>query len=90
MKIVILNQLTITSWNKIIEEGKDSSWNSNENETYLNFNLKESINKHKRGDTACIIYTSGTGGSPKGVMLKSWGNANKLFWCSSSTQKFNF
>jgi len=61
--------VNITSWNKIIEEGKDSSWNSVEKETYLNFNLKESINKHKRGDTACIIYTSGTGGSPKGVML---------------------
>ena len=61
--------VNITPWNKIIEEGKDSSWNSVENETYLNFNLKESINKHKRGDTACIIYTSGTGGSPKGVML---------------------
>ena len=23
----------------------------------------------KRGDTACVIYTSGTGGAPKGVML---------------------
>ena len=61
--------INITPWNKIIEEGKDSSWNSVEKETFLNFNLKESINKHKRGDTACIIYTSGTGGSPKGVML---------------------
>ena len=61
--------VNITSWNKIIEEGKNTSWNSVEKETYLNFNLKESINKHKRGDTACIIYTSGTGGSPKGVML---------------------
>jgi long-chain acyl-CoA synthetase len=61
--------VNITPWNKIIEEGKDSSWNSVENETYLNFNLKESINKHKREDTACIIYTSGTGGDPKGVML---------------------
>ena len=61
--------INIISWNKIIEEGKDSSWNSVEKETYLNFNLKESVNNHKRGDTACIIYTSGTGGSPKGVML---------------------
>ena len=32
-------------------------------------NLSEYINKHKRTDTACIIYTSGTGGNPKGVML---------------------
>jgi len=70
--------VNITSWNKIIEEGKDSSWNSVEKETYLNFNLKESINKHKRGDTACIIYTSGTGGSPKGVILSHGGILNNL------------
>jgi long-chain acyl-CoA synthetase len=25
--------------------------------------------QRKRGDTACLIYTSGTGGTPKGVML---------------------
>ena len=34
-----------------------------------NFELNKLINKHKRKDTACIIYTSGTGGNPKGVML---------------------
>ena len=32
-------------------------------------NLSEHTNRHKRKDTACIIYTSGTGGNPKGVML---------------------
>ncbi len=31
--------------------------------------LSDSIGKLKRKDTACIIYTSGTGGNPKGVML---------------------
>ena len=27
------------------------------------------MQNYKRKDTACIIYTSGTGGNPKGVML---------------------
>ena len=61
--------VNITMWNKIIEENKDSSWNVIEKDNYKNFNLKESIKIQKRTDTACIIYTSGTGGSPKGVML---------------------
>ena len=61
--------VNITMWNKIIEENKDSSWNVIEKNNYKNFNLKESIKIQKRTDTACIIYTSGTGGSPKGVML---------------------
>ena len=32
--------------------------------------------KIKRGDTACIIYTSGTQGNPKGVMLSHGGILN--------------
>jgi len=32
-------------------------------------NIIESANQLKRSDLACIIYTSGTGGAPKGVML---------------------
>ena len=46
------------------------SWNALINEKNLKpVNLSESIRHHKRQDTACIIYTSGTGGNPKGVML---------------------
>lgn len=32
-------------------------------------NIVEDVQRFKRTDTACIIYTSGTGGTPKGVML---------------------
>lgn len=32
-------------------------------------NIIEDARRFKRRDTACIIYTSGTGGTPKGVML---------------------
>jgi len=35
----------------------------------LHCNLIEESQHYKRTDTACIIYTSGTGGVPKGVML---------------------
>ena len=50
--------VTVLSWNSLIEENGDH-----------NFQLDENIKKLKRSDTACIIYTSGTGGNPKGVML---------------------
>ncbi len=46
--------VNITSWDTILSES---------------FNLEKKINNIKRSDTACIIYTSGTGGNPKGVML---------------------
>ncbi len=50
--------ITVHSWNSLIKENRNSD-----------FNLSEIIKNHSRKDTACIIYTSGTGGSPKGVML---------------------
>ena len=52
--------LYFTNWNDLIEQNNNST---NDND------LKEDIKSQKRTDTACIIYTSGTGGSPKGVML---------------------
>lgn len=61
--------VNILNWDKLLDENKDGSWNSIENESYKNFDLKEVSKTHDRKDTACIIYTSGTGGSPKGVML---------------------
>ena len=57
-------------------------------EKYLDFNsilknnlLPEDIienNKLKRNSPACIIYTSGTGGNPKGVILSHGGILNNL------------
>ena len=52
--------LYFTNWNDLIEQNNNST---NDND------LEENIKSQKRTDTACIIYTSGTGGSPKGVML---------------------
>ena len=61
--------INILNWNSIIEENVDTSWASIENENYKDVDLVKISSNHKRVDTACIIYTSGTGGSPKGVML---------------------
>ena len=57
-------------------------------EKYLDFNLiiknnllaedKIENNKLKRNSPACIIYTSGTGGNPKGVILSHGGILNNL------------
>ena len=49
-----------TSWNRLIEDYENNS---------KNLKLASYTKLHQRTDTACIIYTSGTGGSPKGVML---------------------
>ena len=61
--------INITNWSNLIEENKDASWNALKNDNYKDFNFEENLKTQKRTDTACIIYTSGTGGSPKGVML---------------------
>ncbi|MDP6785754.1 MAG: AMP-dependent synthetase/ligase [Rhodospirillales bacterium] len=49
------------------------------------FDVAADAGRWRRGDTACIIYTSGTGGAPKGVMLhhgailhNCWGAADAL------------
>ena len=61
--------INITMWNTLIDKKQDSSLNAFKNNNYEYFNFEENINIQKRSDTACIIYTSGTGGDPKGVML---------------------
>jgi len=61
--------INIINWNTLIEDNKNLSWEAIRNEEYQNTDLKKLSETHKRTDTACIIYTSGTGGSPKGVML---------------------
>jgi len=61
--------INIINWNTLIEDNKNTSWDALANEDYQNSDLKKISESHKRTDTACIIYTSGTGGSPKGVML---------------------
>ena len=59
-----------------------------EKEKYLDFNsiMKNNLskddkienNKLKRNSPACVIYTSGTGGSPKGVILSHGGILNNV------------
>tara|TARA_Y100000590_G_scaffold470732_1_gene668938 strand:- start:3087 stop:4835 length:1749 start_codon:yes stop_codon:yes gene_type:complete len=53
------NYIKLHKWNEIQNEHID-------NDSYLT-DLQAKIKK--RGDVACIIYTSGTSGFPKGVML---------------------
>jgi len=68
--------------------GATNSLNIINKEKYLDFNsiLKNNLlpedkienNKLKRNSPACIIYTSGTGGNPKGVILSHGGILNNL------------
>ncbi len=65
-----------------------NSLNITNKEKYLDFNSilnnnllaedKIENNKLKRNSPACIIYTSGTGGNPKGVILSHGGVLNNL------------
>ncbi|PPR46662.1 MAG: Long-chain-fatty-acid--CoA ligase FadD15 [Alphaproteobacteria bacterium MarineAlpha5_Bin9] len=50
--------LNILSWTKLVNENSNNP-----------FDLHAAEQKLKLEDVACIIYTSGTGGNPKGVML---------------------
>ena len=50
--------INIINWNSLLEDNKNND-----------FNFEKEAELTKRSDTACIIYTSGTGGNPKGVML---------------------
>ncbi len=49
----------VLSWSKLLADG----------EARRGDNPTEPLHEAKRGDLACLIYTSGTGGAPKGVML---------------------
>jgi long-chain acyl-CoA synthetase len=85
VKILVLeNDLLIEKWNKIKEkcpqveqvyiiETKQSelpSWDSLGEKASAEFDLKSTINQIDFQDTASIVYTSGTTGMPKGVVLR--------------------
>ena len=75
--------ITLDDLEKIIQ-----NLNLKRKEKYLNYNsiIKNNLldnekienNKLKRTSPACIIYTSGTGGNPKGVILSHGGILNNL------------
>tara|TARA_B100001123_G_scaffold387872_1_gene463422 strand:- start:734 stop:2293 length:1560 start_codon:yes stop_codon:yes gene_type:complete len=54
------NSITAYEWKKFINEGEKTRKD-----------IASIWSTQKRSDTACIIYTSGTGGYPKGVMLSN-------------------
>ena len=81
-KIITLDEVNkATSSLKIIDKNKYLDFN-----TILKNNLLEEDkiqnNKLKRTSPACIIYTSGTGGNPKGVILSHGGILNNLVGAS--------
>ncbi len=50
--------LRIYTWEEALEKGRE-----------LADDVREFAQRPERSDTCCLIYTSGTGGQPKGVML---------------------
>ena len=77
-KVITLDEKSkVTNSLNIINKEKYLDFNS-----ILNNNLlaedKIENNKLKRNSPACIIYTSGTGGNPKGVILSHGGILNNL------------
>ena len=71
-KIEDLDPKNYININNLINETKDN-----------NFNLTSNLN---RKDVACIIYTSGTQGNPKGVMLSHGGILNN---CEGAIELLN-
>jgi len=63
------NPVNIMQWSNLVEKNSYDAWKNIENEDYNNYDFDNEIKSIQRKDTACIIYTSGTGGNPKGVML---------------------
>ncbi len=57
---VIHSEIETKSWEDVLEAGRDSS-------------MPAHVSTAQRDDMCCIIYTSGTGGLPKGVMLTHGG-----------------
>ena len=53
------SDVTVMPWERLLAEGRAKGGDG----------LPGAVAKAARTDTACIIYTSGTGGVPKGVML---------------------
>ena len=53
-----ISAVQVLPWEKFLETGEEDAGEAEDRAEALT-----------RGDTACIIYTSGTGGVPKGVML---------------------
>jgi long-chain acyl-CoA synthetase len=81
-KIITLDEVNkVTNNLNIIDKNKYLGFN-----TIIKNNLldedKIQNNKLKRTSPACIIYTSGTGGNPKGVILSHGGILNNLVGAS--------
>jgi len=77
-KVITLDQLDkVISNLNIIKKEKFLDFNSIEKNNLLDEN-KIKNNKLKRTSPACIIYTSGTGGNPKGVILSHGGILSNL------------
>jgi len=70
-KVITFDKIEGVNGNKYLDFDSILNKKLLENEKIKNTNLK-------RTSTACIIYTSGTGGNPKGVILSHGGILNNL------------
>ena len=77
-KVITLDEIDKVINNlSLIKKEKYLDFNSIMNKSLLEEDKIEN-NKLKRNSPACIIYTSGTGGNPKGVILSHGGILNNL------------